>query len=78
MSATATEARELLADLPSTLRRRDLLRTLAISDKTLRRWIRQRQFPAPLELSGSCRRWAKGSVLRWLKEMAANGERRGK
>jgi predicted DNA-binding transcriptional regulator AlpA len=66
MATTQTDPRDLLADLPETLRRRDLLRVLAVSDKTLRRWVRHRGFPAPLELSPCCRRWSKSAVQRWL------------
>lgn len=42
-------------------------RTLAVSEKTLRRWVAKGDFPPGLRV-GRCWRWSTTTVERWLAE----------
>lgn len=54
-----------ISSTPKLLNKVDVLDALGISDRTLEKLVKARQFPPPLRL-GKQARWAEVVVLKWL------------
>lgn len=48
------------------IRKRQVLERIGLSDTTLWRMVRDRRFPAPLQLSANAIGWREGDVEDWL------------
>lgn len=54
-----------ISSTPKLLNKVDVMEALGISDRTLEKLVKARQFPPPLRL-GKNARWAEAVVLKWL------------
>ncbi len=51
----------------------DVARRLAISRRTVRRWVTQGKLAGPVRFSARCHRWRASDLQRWLEERSVTG-----
>jgi excisionase family DNA binding protein len=52
---------------PDTMTVRDLASLLRVTDRTVRRWVREGHLPRPMRVRRT-NRWLRGTVMRYLAE----------
>lgn len=75
LTAEKTAQRVLAQIAPQYYTAEMLAEMLAMSVRSLKRWVQERKFPQPCFSDGNWVRWSHEQYVGWIKEMAENAQK---